>query len=186
MTDDIVLDTTITEPPSMAGELETLLFSLERSRAQFAWKVGGLDAEALSRALPPSSMTLGGLVKHVAFVEDDIQRRLWGWPAEVPWDPAAWADDPDWEWHSAADDSPAELYGLWVAAVERSRAAWAKKIAEGVELDDPAAVSFGDYHPNLRRFLVDVTDEYARHVGHADLFREAIDGRVGEDPPQPA
>jgi hypothetical protein len=187
MTDDTIApSTTIADPGPSAGELEMLLFSLDRSRATFAWKVGGLDAEALHRAHPPSVMTLAGLIKHLALVEDLKTGDLFGWPDGAPWDRSAWDDDPDWEWHSAAADSAADLYALWQGAVARSRAAWTTAtLAPGVSLDDPAQEDWGSHaSPSLRRILVDLTDEYARHVGHADLFRETIDGLVGEDPPQ--
>src|SRR5664280_1387483 len=76
MTNDTVLDTTITEPSMTAGEVEMMLFALDRSRAQFAWKVGGLDSEALHRAHPPSAMTLAWIIKHLAFVDDWTAVRL--------------------------------------------------------------------------------------------------------------
>jgi hypothetical protein len=78
-----------------------------------------------------------------------------------------------------------ELYGLWRRAAKHSRAAIAKAFADG-GLDQPAkyTTSDGGTSPNLRRIVVDLHDEYARHVGHADLLREAVDGLVGEDPPQ--
>lgn len=133
-------------------------------------------------------MTLGGLIKHLALCEDQkTAEDLTGeWPdaADMPWDRAKFAADPDWEWHSAADDSPADLYALWQAAVDRSRAAWTALLAKG-DLDQPSKrTEPGWGTPNLRRIIVDLHDEYARHVGHADLMREAIDGLVGEDPPQ--
>ena len=104
-----------------------------------------------------------------------------------PWRRADFDTDPDWEWHTAAEDTPEDLYALWRGAVERSRAAWTEALAADGGLDRPAdfAVETGQ-SPNLRRCLVDLHDEYARHVGHADLLREAVDGLVGEDPPQPA
>jgi hypothetical protein len=69
--------------------------------------------------------------------------------------------------------------------VVRSRIAWAAVLADG-GLDQPSKFTLpSGQSPNLRRFLVDVHDECARHVGHADLLREAVDGLVGEDPPQP-
>jgi hypothetical protein len=183
MTDDkTLLDTRIDEPSMTAGEVEMLLFALERSRAQFAWKCSGLDAAALRKPNPPSAMTLAGLLKHVALVEDKYTCEfVTGQPYGEQW--RAY-DGPDWEWRSAVHDSPEELYALWRGAVERSRAAWARALAEG-GLDQPSKFKAPDGEsPNLRRPLVDLHDEYARHVGHADLFREAIDGLVGEDPPQ--
>ncbi len=183
--DTVLLDTTISEPPlRTAGEVEMLLFALDRSRAQFAWKCGGLDADALNRGHPPSAMTLGGLVKHLAFVDDWTAVRLTAHPMPEPWRAVDWDADPDWPWHSAADDSPTELYRLWAEAAARCRAAVAEVIADG-GLDRTAKFDFEPSElPNARRLLVDLHDEYARHVGHADLLREAIDGLVGEDPRQ--
>lgn len=185
MTDHTSLDTTIVEPDFTAGEVELLLFAIERSRATFAWKCGGLDAHGLAQAHPPSTMTLGGLLKHMARVED-----MWtahdftSQPLGAPWNTVDFKAEPDWEWRSAADDSPAELYELWRSAVERSRAAMTAMLADG-GADQPSryVLSTGE-SPNLRRVLVDMHDEYARHVGHADLLREAVDGLTGEDPPQ--
>jgi hypothetical protein len=186
MTDEITLDTTIHEPSLMAGEEEMQLFALERSRATFAWKVGGLDAAALHQPHPPSTMTLAGLVKHLALCEDDrTSTFVTGEPLGPPWNEVEGESVWEWCWRSAADDSPGELYALWLGAVERSRAALTAALADG-GLDQPSKLVLGNGKaPNLRRSVVDLHDEYARHVGHADLFREAIDGLVGEDPPQP-
>jgi hypothetical protein len=185
MIEDIVLDTTIRQPPAAGSEVDMLLFALDRSRAQFAWKCGGLDAAGLSKRHPPTAMTLGGLLKHLALVEDsttDVD--LTGQPLSAPWDAVDFDADPEWEWRTAADDSPEELYALWRGAVQRSRAAVAKALADG-GLEQPAkSTTRSGQTPNLRRILVDLHDEYARHVGHADLIREAVDGLVGEDPPQ--
>ena len=184
MTDDTVPNTTIHEPSDTAGEVEMLLFALDRSRAQFAWKCGGLDAAGLNRPYPPSTMTLGGLLKHMAVIEErytiDFTGEAPGPPLDVPD-----AADPDWAWRTAAEDEPEELYALWRRAAEHSRTAMAKALAEG-GLDQPAKYTGAEEGtpPNLRRIVVDLHDEYARHVGHADLLREAVDGLVGEDPPQ--
>ncbi|MFF5229836.1 DUF664 domain-containing protein [Dactylosporangium sp. NPDC000521] len=174
----------LNEPPPDAGEAEMLLFALERSRAQFAWKAGGLDETGLRRAQPPSTLTLGGLLKHLALVEELYTIDFTGKAPGPPLDSPEAATDPDWVWRSAAGDSAAELYELWRGAVERSRAAMAEALADG-GLDQPAKYRTWDdgSAPNLRRLVVDLHDEYARHVGHADLLREAIDGLVGEDPP---
>jgi hypothetical protein len=182
-------DTTIHEPSLTAGEVEMLLFALDRSRATFAWKTGGLDAEALRRAHPPSTMTLGGLIKHLAMVEERYTIDFTGKPPGPPLSDAD-HDDPSWVWRTAADDPPEVLYRLWRDAVARSRAAMTAALAQGGlaqgGLDQPAEFTTDDQGnpPNLRRIVVDLHDEYARHVGHADLFREAIDGLTGQDPPQ--
>jgi hypothetical protein len=94
-----------------------------------------------------------------------------------------WDADPNWEWRTAAEDSPAQLYQLWEDAVTRARAAVADALASG-GLDQKAQFIWPDGRsPNLRRILIDLIEEYARHVGHADLIRESVDGLTGEDPP---
>ena len=180
-------DTTINEPSMTAGEVEMLMFALDRSRAQFAWKTGGLDAAGLHRHHPPSTMTLAGLLKHMALVEERYTIDFTGEAPGPPLDAPEARADHEWVWRSAADDTPEELYGLWRRAVEHSRAAMAKALADDGGLDQPAKYTATDSgeSPNLRRIVTDLHDEYARHVGHADLLREAVDGLVGEDPPQP-
>ncbi|MFD7659858.1 DUF664 domain-containing protein, partial [Actinosynnema sp. NPDC059797] len=109
----MIEDTVIREPAMAAGEAEMLMFALERSRAQFAWKCGGLDAAALNRPHPPSAMTLGGLLKHLALVEDrNTARYVTGQPPGPPWDGAGvdFDADPDWEWRTAREHAPEELY----------------------------------------------------------------------------
>lgn len=171
------------EPPLAGDETQTLLGSLERQRATFAWKVGELDDEALGLTLGPSSMTLGGLVKHLALVEDEVfTQALLGRPLPEPWSRVDFGSDPDWEWRSAAADSADELYALWQTAVGRSRDAVRRVLGTG-GLGRSAEVVLAGGAPNLRRLIVDMIEEYARHTGHADLIRESIDGLVGEDPP---
>jgi hypothetical protein len=173
------------EPPVAGDETATLLGSLERQRATLAWKCGGLDASGLGATLAPSSITLGGLLKHLALVEDDyFSRRLLGRELGPPWDTGDWDADPDWEWHSAAEDTPEQLVTLWQDAVARSRSAVAEALADG-GLERLARRTWPDGRaPSLRRILIDLIEEYARHVGHADLIRESVDGLVGEDPPR--
>jgi hypothetical protein len=173
------------EAPIAGTELETMLGSLERQRAIFAWKCGGLDSAGLSASHPPSTMTLGGLVKHLALCEDEyFTRRLLGAELGTPWDAVNWDTDSEWEWHSAADDTPEQLYALWQDSVERSRAAVANALDQG-GLDHSAQYknSRGE-SPSLRRILIDMIEEYGRHAGHADLIRESVDGLTGEDPPR--
>ena len=182
--DDSTIPEPLREPPAAGSEVDTLLGSLERQRRTFAWKSGGLDAAGLRAQVGKSTMTLGGLLKHLALVEDDwFSVKLWANDRADPWNGVDWDADPDWEWHSAAQDSPEHLYGLWDEAVARSRALVAKAL-EGGDVDQLAQFTWPDGRsPSLRRMLVDMVEEYARHVGHADLLREAVDGLVGEDPP---
>ncbi len=174
-------------PPSAGDEVATLLGSLERQRATFAWKAGRLDGTGLAARVGASSITLGGLVKHLAFVEAlKFGLMLHGRSPGEPWVSVDWDADGDWPWHSAAQDTPAELYALWSDAVVRSRAAVDEALADG-GLDRRVAVMLdeADEPLSLRRLLVDVVEEYARHTGHADHNREVVDGVVGEDPPGP-
>ena len=173
------------EPPIAGDESATLLGSLERVRAFVEWKCGGLDAAGLQVTIAASSITLGGLLKHLALVEDDYATaRLSGRELGPPWDAVDWEADPNWEWRTAADDTPEQLMTLWRDAVARSRSAFDEALADGGmdHLATGISNSRGEA-PNLRRILVDLIEEYARHVGHADLIREAVDGVVGEDPP---
>ena len=137
----------------------------------------------MRRTLGPSTMTLAGLVKHVALVEDyyfSLRSRVSTCPQ--PWADVDFDADPDWDWRSAADDSPEELQALWEASAGRSRAAVAAFLAAG---GPDSRVKWTEWTepPNLRRMLVDMIEEYARHTGHADLIRESIDGLVGEGQP---
>jgi len=171
------------EPPLAGTEEEHLLGALDRLRTTFRWKADGLDRVGLNVPVGASTMTLGGLLKHLALVEDYyFTAKLVGEPMGPPWDGADMESDPDWEWHSASQDSPGELYALYDAAVARARVRLATAIADG-GLDQPVEVSWPDgRHPSLRRLVCDLIEEYGRHTGHADLIREAVDGRVGEDP----
>ena len=175
----------LTGPPVAGTEADTLLGALERNRRTFAWKCGGLDTAGLTKQHPPSTITLGGLLKHLALVEDEyFTRRLLGQELGAPWDSVDWDADPDWEWNSAADDSPEELMELWKASVERSRAAVAEVLAKGGVDQLARWTGRGGKSPSLRYILVDLIEEYARHTGHADLIRESIDGLTGEGAPQ--
>ena len=116
-------------PPTAGDEVATLLGSLERQRATFAWKVGGLDEKGLAAKVGASALTLGGLIKHLAFVEDlKFTTMLLGEDLVAPWNAVDWENDAGWPWHSAAEDSPAALYRLWHDAVGRSRASVARAI----------------------------------------------------------
>jgi Protein of unknown function (DUF664) len=109
--------------------------------------------------------------------------KLSGEPLGGPWAATGWDGSDDWEFTSAADDTPEQLYALWDGAVERSRVRLDAALADD-GLDQLVHVSAPDgRHASLRRLLCDLIEEYGRHTGHADLLREAVDGLVGEDPP---
>jgi hypothetical protein len=172
------------EPPLAGTEVEHLLGALDRLRTTFRWKADDLDAAGLQLRVGASSLTLGGLLKHLAVVEDYIfTSKLRGEPIGAPWNTADWDDEYEWPFTSAVNDTPEQLYALWDGAVERSRARLDAALANG-GLDQLVHVSGPDgRHASLRRLLCDLIEEYGRHTGHADLLREAVDGRVGEDPP---
>ncbi|QKE83080.1 DUF664 domain-containing protein [Arthrobacter sp. NEB 688] len=171
------------EPPLAGSEAEQLLGSLDRMRATFRYKVDGLDAEGLRATIPSSTLSLAALLKHLASVEDFYStQRLSGTPMPDVWDDNGWDDEDDWEMTSAASDPPEDLYALYDGAVERNRARVREAVAER-GLGGAAHASDGEgRHASIRRLLFDLLEEYGRHTGHADLLREAVDGRVGEDP----
>jgi hypothetical protein len=171
-------------PPADGPEIETLVGALERNRRTFAWKCSDLGPDELRRTVGASTMTLGGLLKHLALVEDEyFTRQLTGAPVlSRPFDEVDFDADPDWEWRTAADDSPEELLALWESCVARSRTNLAAAYAEGPDAHSRTPGS-DDRAPALRRLMVDMIEEYARHTGHADLIRESIDGLVGEGVP---
>lgn len=169
------------EPPLAADETSTLLGFLEYQRATLAWKCAGLDAAGLKATVGASSMTLGGMLKHMAWVEDHwFSVRLHGNDPASPWDTVDWTNDPDWEWHSAAEDTPEQLHAIWRAAVERSRSRVTEALAEeGLDWLVRRPRPNGEA-PSLRWIVVHMIEEYARHNGHADLIRESVDGETGE------
>ncbi|HET6634078.1 MAG TPA: DUF664 domain-containing protein [Streptomyces sp.] len=172
------------EPPLAGTEVEHLLGALDRQRMTFRWKTDGLAPAGLQARLGASALSLGGLLKHLALVEDHtFTAKLSGEPLGAPWDTLGPDGSEDWEFTTAAGDTPEQLYALWDGAVERSRARLDAALADG-GLDRPVHMATDDgRHAGLRRLVFDLLEEYGRHTGHADLLREAVDGRVGEDPP---
>ncbi len=172
------------EPPLAGTEAEHLVGALDRLRTTFRWKADGLDSSGLQVRIGASSLTLGGLLKHLARADQQIfTTKLSGAPLGEPWDSADWDADPDWDFNSAAQDSPEQLYAIWDETVARSRATLRAALADG-GLDQLVHLAWpGRGQLSRRRLVCDLIEEYGRHTGHADLLREAVDGRVGEDPP---
>lgn len=174
---------TFPEPPPAGDEIDTLLGSLERQRATLAWKCSGLDAATLRVRLGASAITLGGLLRHLAAAEAvTFNWKLHGRSPGSPWDTVDWDTEPDWDWRTAGDLAPERLLADWQAAVAHSRAIVTEALATG-GLETLGREWPDGRRASLRRLLVDMIEEYARHVGHADLIRESIDGLTGEDPP---
>lgn len=167
------------DPPDAGGEVATLLGFLDFQRATFGWKTAGLNAAQLSVTTAASDMTLGGMMKHLALVEDSwLSERLMGKDAVAPWAHVDWDSDRDWDWHSAAADSPESLRTLWEESVGRSQVSVAEFLRDG-DLGQLARRRDGRA-PSARWILCHMIEEYARHNGHADLLREDIDGESGE------
>jgi hypothetical protein len=173
------------EPPFAGTEAAQLTGALERLRTTFRWKADGLDAAGLQVRVGASTLTLGGLLKHLAINEDYLSfTKLAGEPLAAPWTDLGWdGSDDEWEFTTAADDTPEQLYALWDDAVERSRGKLGAALADGGLGQLVHASGPDGAHASLRRLVCDLVEEYGRHTGHADLLREAVDGRTGEDPP---
>jgi uncharacterized damage-inducible protein DinB len=176
---DMALDPRFATGTQPEGERATLLYFLRRYRLAMELKCADLDAAQLaSRSVPPSTMSLLGLIRHMADVERHWFRRVMA-QSDAP--PLYWSEDvPDADWLGAAAD-PALVDDAWQAW--REEVAFAEKFVndspdlgvksiKGVNRDGTSVA--------LRSVLVHMIEEYARHCGHADLLRERIDGRVGQ------
>ena len=181
MAAEIIDDQGRPEPPVASDERATLLGFLDFQRATLEWKCRSLGSTDLSKKIAASSMTLGGILKHMAYVENYwFSESLMGHEKLTPWRDVDWSRDRDWDWNSAANDSPEQLLNLWRDSCDLSRHNVATSLQSGT-LDQLAKRAWpnGD-SPSLRWILVHMIEEYARHNGHADLLRESIDGEVGE------
>jgi hypothetical protein len=163
-----------TEPPGIADERTSLRAYLDYHRDTLAWKCDGLTAEQLRRRpVPPSTMSLLGLVRHLTEVERSwFQRGVAGEDAA----PLYYSDaDPDGDFDNIDTADVDEAFARWREACERSR----EILAEVPSLD----ATFTNRHGttlSVRWLMLHMIEEYARHNGHADLFREIIDGATGE------
>ena len=156
-----------------ADERAALVQRLDYQRVAVIHHLGSIgDADASRRVLEATQLTMGGIVKHLAWAEDHwFQARLRGVDLPEPWASAPLASDREWPFHSAHRDSVESLIDLYSASCERSRAA-----ADSFEsLDAVAALpSFGKGPVNLRWIVGHVIDETACHTGHLDLLHDAI------------
>jgi hypothetical protein len=170
------------EPPLAGTEAEAMIGALNRLRGYLLWKCGGLDADGIRVTLAPSTLTLGGLLKHLAAVEAiTFSVKLHGRAPFPPFDAVDWDNDPDWDQRVEPEDTPESLEAMFRDAVRRGQELVDEAIAAG-GLDGQADVADAEgTHANVRRLVLDMIEEYGRHVGHADLIRESVDGVVGED-----
>ena len=166
------------DPPLAGDECTTLLGFLDYQRATLAWKCAGLDDDQLRHRLPSSALSLGGMLLHLARVEDNwFSQVVADQPNPEPWASMDWAA----EWDVAADRTGDELRRTWADRVDASRQVVAAALEAGQAALDTTHSAWGGLgHPSLRWVLVHMIEEYARHNGHADLLREAIDGQTGE------
>ncbi|KOU89865.1 Mini-circle protein [Streptomyces sp. XY58] len=160
-------------PPLTGNERETLRTYLDYHRATLAWKCEGLDDEQLRRAsVPPSTLSLLGLVRHMGEVERHWFRRVLG-GEEVA---HLWSDTHDFQTaYDASGSTRAEAFTAWQEEVEHARRIEAA--AESLEVT--AYVPSWKEEASLRLVMLHLIHEYARHNGHADFLREAIDGNTG-------
>jgi uncharacterized damage-inducible protein DinB len=160
-------------PASTAGEREMLRHFLDYHRATLAMKCDDLPDEDLRRqSMPPSTLSLLGLVRHMAEVERAWFRRVIN-GEDIP---LVWSDERDFQAaYDAGTATRAEAFGAWQAEVEQSR-----RIEEKAESLDVTGYqpSWGE-DVSLRLVMLHLIHEYARHNGHADFLREGIDGTVG-------
>jgi len=161
------------EPPTTADERATLTAFLDYHRATLAWKCEGVtDAQLRERGVPPSALSLLGLIRHLADVERSWFRR--GFAGEKVDLLYYTAEDPDVDFEGVDGGSIEEAFAAWRGECERSRAI----VAATPSLD--ATFQTGARARSLRWLLCDMIAEYARHNGHADLLRERLDGSRGE------
>jgi len=167
MTDDRI------GPPLLGGERETVRAYLDYHRATLAMKCQGLSDEDLRRrSMPPSTLTLLGLVRHLAEVERTWFRRVIN-GEDLP---LRWSAEGDFQAaYDASASSRAEAFGAWQEEVEHARRI--ELAAESLDVTGYQA-RWGE-HVSLRLVMLHLIHEYARHNGHADFLREGIDGEVG-------
>ena len=167
-----------TDPPETGAELAQLNAFLDLQRVTVLRKCEGMTREQLARPHPPSTLTLGGLLNHLALVEDSwFTVRFAGRPEDERWAGVDWDADPDFEFRTAADSEPDELRRRYEDACARSR----EIVAAAESLEQLSAQPRGNgRHFDLRWTMLHLIEETARHAGHADLLREAIDGTTGD------
>jgi uncharacterized damage-inducible protein DinB len=169
------------DPPREADEATTLTAFLDFQRDTLRWKCSGLSAEQLATSLPPTTMTLGGLLKHLAVVEAGwLNLAFAGGVARPGWLDQVDDEDPSWSFTTAAADAPEQLLAWFDESIEVSDRVIATALASPEGLGSLSQREEDGERWSLRWILCHLIEEYARHNGHADLLRESIDGVTGE------
>lgn len=177
MTDPIVSDLTDnrTDGPMTGGEAAVLTHWLDLYRETVLLKIAGLDAEQLcERSVPPSTMSLIGVVRHLTEVEAYWLREVLEGEPDIP-DYYCTPESPDGDFDEVDPSTAADDVATYRREVDRTRA----NVAQWSDLGSPARGRRKGKQVNLRWILVHLIEEYARHLGHMDLLRERVDGRTG-------
>jgi dienelactone hydrolase/uncharacterized damage-inducible protein DinB len=166
------------EPEHGDGDLKLLEQFLDLQRQTMLAKTAGLDRDAMAQRLPSSTLSLGGLLYHLALVEESwMEVRFLGSELREPWSEVDFGADPEWEFRTGGELDPEAVRQRYREACERSR----QVVTQASGPDQFSAKPHFDGRPfSLRWVLLHLIEETARHIGHADLLREAIDGSVGE------
>ena len=163
----------MSHPALNADERTTLTTVLDAYRADVLGRLDRVSpAQAAARPLPRTDMTIGGVVKHLAQMEDlFFTHKLLGRELPAPWSARPVPSSEEWAWRSAAADSPVALRSLYAAACDRSRAAITSVEALATRAELP---TFGGQPVNLRWLLVHMISETAQHAGHLDVLMDAL------------
>lgn len=172
MSADALSPTVRPDPPMVGSEKESLFGWLDYHRATLAWKCDGLTDEQLRRqSVPPSTLSLLGLVRHMAEVERHWFRRvIAGETIRHVW-------SEEWNFQAAYEASTAtraEAFAAWQVEIDSARL-----VVADLSVDDTFAVASWECDASLRAVVMHLVHDYARHNGHADLLRQAIDGVAG-------
>ena len=160
------------------SERDSLSQYLDYQRETILLKTEGLTKAQLAQKIPSSGLTLAGILYHLALVEEDwFEVKFLGHEDREDWAGIDWKADPDYEFRTAVDKEPDWLRRRYRDACDRAR----QVAAEASSLDDVSVRTLSNGKPfTLRWMTLHLIEETARHAGHADLLREAIDGVVGE------
>jgi uncharacterized damage-inducible protein DinB len=164
--------------PTTASERDSLGQYLDFQRETVLLKTEGLTKEQLGQRIPTSDLTLAGLLYHLALVEEVwFEQRFAGLEEREEWRGIDWEADPDYEFRTALEKQPEWLRGRYRDACDRAR----QVAASADSLDQLSVAPLRNGKPfTLRWVILHLIEETARHAGHADLLREAIDGSAGE------